>query len=180
MTQEVSVAVPQNGSAPALAPNLGLQLPGADGIVKQLLDLIEERRLRLTDLNAERDRLLNEMRAYEQALKPLTGDTPRKQKSKPKPRTELVREMPSQMSDKRLEPIKHAILAYAAKHDEFRQIDIRSRLGGSSSSTMAQAFELLRQNTPERPAIIRLSRKQGNSKFFRLTDVGLAEMQARS
>jgi hypothetical protein len=151
----------QNGSAPAL--------PHAAAIVQQLRDLIDERRVRLNELDEERNRINGELKIYEQAIKPLTGEPTRKRKAAT---GERIRTVPSKVGPERLAEIEEFIRAYAAEHEEFRQVDIRAGLGtfknGSAftSSQSASAFEALRQ---EPHNLLRVARVSGNSKYYRLT-----------
>jgi hypothetical protein len=64
------------------------------------------------------------------------------------------------------ESIKSKTLEIAADKEEFRQIDVRTALGGAAgkSSTMSLAFERMRQEN-----IIRFARQEGIQKYFRLT-----------
>lgn len=150
--------------------------PAAD-IAQQLRDLIDERQQALQAIEAQRQEIVVELRGYEKAIAALTGSgstgpgRPRKSQAvKASARTGL--------SDERLSEIANAIRSYAADHDEFRQVDIRSISGLSEglakSSVMAQAFELLRQ---EPHNLIRFARKSGNNKYFRLTNAALAAHQ---
>jgi hypothetical protein len=61
--------------------------------------------------------------------------------------------------------IKAKTLEIAGHMEEFRQIDVRSAMGGSAgkSSTMSLAFERMRQEN-----IIRFARQEGIQKYFRL------------
>ena len=61
----------------------------------------------------------------------------------------------------------------AAETDEFRQIDVRKRLVGVTSSTSAIAFEHLRQR-----GVIRLARQAGVNNYYRLTREALNEAAA--
>jgi hypothetical protein len=72
------------------------------------------------------------------------------------------------VGEERLDRIREIVLEYAADHEEFRQVDIRTQPGleGAmvTSSVMTTAFNRLRQEN-----VIRLARQEGNSKWFRLT-----------
>jgi hypothetical protein len=81
------------------------------------------------------------------------------------------RRIPARVSEERVAIIEQAIRAFAADHDEFRQVDIRMNSTIDKSSAMALAFEQLRQ-----AGTIRLSRKQGNHKFYRLTEAARREI----
>jgi hypothetical protein len=103
---------------------------------------------------------------YERAVRALTGE----KAPTPTPRTpgKRVREHPSGVGEERLDRIREIVLEYAADHEEFRQVDIRTQPGleGAmvTSSVMTTAFNRLRQEN-----VIRLARQEGNSKWFRLT-----------
>lgn len=160
MPSAMQDAPAQNGSAP--------QVPHAAEIVQQLRALIDERRIRLAELDQERDRINAEVKAYEQAIKPLTGEQPRKRgRAKAQQSGNLTR-----VGTDRLEELKNFLRAYGADHDEFRQVDIRAAMGqwadGAkiSSGASASAFETLRQ---EPHNFLRIGRVDGNSKYYRLT-----------
>lgn len=167
MSDELSAAA-QNGSAP--------MLPHAAEIVGQLRTLIEERTARLATLDHEREAIKAELHAYEAAIKPLTGEQPKRKRGRPKNGEQPVRAKESNFSPERLGAIKAVILEFAADHEEFRQVDLRSAYGtlpdgGKLTSGMtARAFEILRQ---EPHNLLRIARVDGNSKFYRLTREGL-------
>lgn len=152
----------------------------AANIAQQLRDLIEEHQQALAQIESERQQIVEELRGYEKAIVALTGSgnsgpgRPRKLKSRA-----AGASVPTGLSDERLSAIADAIRSYAADHEEFRQVDIRSMPGLpeglAKSSVMAQAFELLRQ---EPHNLIRLARKAGNNKYFRLTNAALAAHHA--
>jgi hypothetical protein len=146
----------ENGTAP---------LPEAEPIIAQLRTLVETRQTALAEHDRQRAQIVNELRTYEKALQALQGE-PRKA-GRPK---SLSRTAPSKMSDERIAEIEGVVREYAAGHEEFRQVDIRSAYGtlpsgGTFTSGMsALAFEELRQRN-----VIRVARQDGNSKFYRLT-----------
>lgn len=165
---DVLTASVQNGSVP--------DLPHAAAIVQQLRDLIKERQARLAELDKERARMvaeldeqrariLGEVKVYEQALKPLTGEARKRNRKSQAPVTTRV-------GPERLEELKEFIRTFSADHEEFRQVDIRAAMGTwsdgveVSSGSTASAFETLRQ---EPHNFIRIARVSGNNKFFRLT-----------
>jgi len=100
------------------------------------------------------------VKRYERAIRVLTGETPKPSKPASKPATK------TKLSQERVEAIKTAVLEYAQENDEFRQVDIRGVVDESlaKSTVMALAFEILRQD-----GVIRLARREGNNKWFRLT-----------
>jgi hypothetical protein len=161
---EVQAEPAQNGSAPLV--------PHAAEIVQQLRSLIGERELRLAELDREREQIQKELKTYEAAIRPLTGEIRLKKRGRPAKTAEPARSKESNFSPERLEAIKEVILAYAADHEEFRQVDVRSAHatlpdGGKLTSGMtARAFEILRQ---EPHNLLRIARVEGNSKFYRLT-----------
>jgi hypothetical protein len=109
-----------------------------------------------------------ELARYEQALallegaKPENGNTTAPKKPKKRP-------IPSKLGDERVKQIEAAIDQATVANDEFRQIDIRT-MTGMSSSQMALGFEQLRQ-----AGRIRFARKDGNNKWFRRTQTALVE-----
>jgi hypothetical protein len=170
---EVLTAPAQNGSAPLL--------PHATEIVQQLRSLIGERELRLAELDREREQIHSELKAYEAAIRPLTGDIRLKKRGRPAGQpTEAKRAVPSQVSPERLTEIEGFIRAYAQDHEEFRQVDVRSTYGKFAagqtftSGIAARAFETLKQ---EPHNLIRIARVDGNSKWYRLTNSALRGQQ---
>lgn len=144
----------ENGGAP----------PAAVRIIASLHELVKDRQTALANHDLVRDQIISELRTYEKALATLQGET-----RKPKPKGQS-RPVPAKLSDERLAEIEAIIRAYAADHEEFRQVDVRSahgvlESGGTFSSGMsAMAFEELRQRN-----VIRVARQDGNSKYYRLT-----------
>lgn len=152
-----TVVAPQNDAPPASArERIAAELEGEIAAL-----LARERTLELELIEIKADR-----RTFEQSLQRLRGEALRKPG---RPRKASSETRPSALGAERLAAIEQAIHEYveAQDQDEFRQIDIRSTVTGSlaKSSTMATGFEMLRQN-----GVIRLSRKAGNNKFFRLTE----------
>ena len=149
----------QNGSAPLV--------PHAAGIVEQLRALIREREQALAHLDVQRQGIQAELKAYEQAIKPLIGGTAKK----PKPSTPAAK-TGTKIGEQRIEELKDFIRRFAEDHEEFRQVDVRAAMGrwadGAtvSSAITATAFERLRQ---EPYNFLRIGRVDGNSKFYRLT-----------
>lgn len=158
---EVTSAASVNGTEPA---------PFAAKIAGELRELIEERTQRLEAIDAERREVAEELKVYRAALAPLTGESPRKRK-KPAASTGTPARGTA-IGPERLAAIEAAVRTFAADHDEFRQVDIRSMVGdkAGNSSVMAAAFEQLRQAN-----VIRFARKDGAQKFFRLTNTALRE-----
>jgi hypothetical protein len=169
MTEVMQDAPAQNGSAPLV--------PHAAEIVQQLRSLIGERELRLAELDREREQIQVELKTYEQAIRPLTGEV-RKRGRKPGA-AQPVRAEKSKVGPERMAELKEFILGYAADHTEFRQVDIRAAMGSwangtkINSSSTASAFEALKQE-PEN--FLRIARVEGNSKFYRLTNSALRMM----
>ena len=161
MTDAVTAAA-QNGSAPLV--------PHAAEIVQQLRSLIGERELRLAELDREREQIQAELKTYEQAIRPLTGEPLRKKRKQAA--AAPARATASRVGDSRLAELKEFVRSYAAEHEEFRQVDIRAGMGQWSdgakvtSSSTATAFETLRQ---EPHNFLRIGRIEGNSKYYRLT-----------
>jgi hypothetical protein len=156
MQDTTTDAVEANGSAP---------LSARESIAAQLDALLVDTRHRRDAMQAQVAELTAEIKSYEQSARALRGEVGkpgRKPGSKPpgKPYGKSV-------GDERLAEIERAVRAFAADHEEFRQIDIRAQLD-IGSSVAATAFETLRQNN-----VIRLARKQGNNKYFRLTTEAL-------
>lgn len=142
--------------------------PGTAQIIADLRVLIAERHRELAEVDRERERLLTEIRQYERALIPLTGE-PRKTQ-----RGSTTRIRPN-LGDERYKTICDAVLAYAADHEEFRQVDVRGTLAGqlARSGTVATAFERMRQDN-----LIRFARRDGISKYYRLANNARTQAQA--
>jgi hypothetical protein len=165
MAEEGGILAPsfprENGSAPLV--------PHAADIVQQLRNLIGERELRLAELDREREQVQAELKTYEAAIRPLTGEA---RKKKGRPGEQPKRTTPSKLSPERLTEIEGFIRAYAADHEEFRQVDIRSEFGKFASGQTftsgisAIAFNILGQ---EPHNLIRVARVDGNSKYYKLT-----------
>jgi hypothetical protein len=138
---------------------------------------VERGRARQTELRDELNEVNAELKAFEQALARLRGE-PLRQPGQPDASGQAaprVRGVGTRISTERLEEVKAAVLRFASEHDEFRQIDIRTMPGSPvpSSGGAASAFEILRQ-----AGVIRLARRSGNQKFFRLTTEARRELQA--
>jgi hypothetical protein len=150
----------ENGDAPAL--------PQASEIALQLHALVTDRENALAKHDLVRDKIVTELRTYEKALAALTGEP--KKAGRPKQGQSGERTKPSKLSEERIGEIETLVREYAADHEEFRQVDLRAAYsqlpsGGTMTSGMsALAFEELRQRN-----VLRVSRIEGNSKFYRLT-----------
>jgi hypothetical protein len=142
-------------------------LIGDDEIVVGIRRRIAHRKEHIEALQAQIDPMLAQMKRDERALALLTGEERAKPglKPGPKPKGDRVRDNPSRVGDERLAQIRETIAAFAADHEEFRQVDIRT-ITGLTSSNMATAFEMLRQQN-----VIRFARQDGNNKYYRLTRV---------
>lgn len=159
-----------NGSGPDLEY-------GANLITEGLREQVAVREERIAKLRAEVEHLSAEVTRYRRALREITGE---KQTKLGRPTDSKVRPVPSKAGPERIGVYRDAILRYAVDHEEFRQTDIRTMIGGPAghSSVATMAFEQLRQ---EPYGLIRLARQvrgAGGGKFFRLTKTGLAELAA--
>jgi DNA-binding transcriptional ArsR family regulator len=159
-----------NGSAPASArERIAHDL---EGEITQLREREEELRSELTTVSAE-------IKSFEQALMRLRGEPlikqPTRGPGRPPGRGQRSDGRPAGVSDEVVDTIRQAIMRFCADHDEFRQVDIRSMPDSptDSSSKLATAFERLRQD-----GVIRLARKDGNSKFYRLTSESMRGLNA--
>jgi hypothetical protein len=112
-------------------------------------------------LKAEIAKKRRELERYEKALAMLelqeSGRVVRKTH-------EPKRKYRQRLGNKRLEELRQAIRNIADNQDEFRQVDIRATNNMSSAQT-ALGFDQLRQE-----GMIRLSRKHGSNKYYRLTN----------
>lgn len=124
----------------------------------------EHRRAEIASQIAEID---NEIKAFRQAAQRLRGEPLiSKPATKRGPRGPYKSERSA--NGELTARIRSAVMLFARDHDEFRQIDIRSMPGAElKSSQTAIAFEQLRQD-----GVLRLARKEGNNKYYRLTSEG--------
>jgi hypothetical protein len=153
--------------------------PDPDVMIRQLQSYVRAKELELQVLAERSDSIRAEMKRYAGALRALTGEPgPKKVGSGVKFAStrlesgEIVRtrsggtRSTSKIGPEMYESIKSKTLEIAADNEEFRQIDVRTALGGAAgkSSTMSLAFERMRQEN-----IIRFARQDGIQKYFRLT-----------
>lgn len=160
-------ATPDAPEAPEATPGALTSANGAvpheDPIITSLQRLIDERKNKVTELRQQLADLEPELRRYEKALALILDEAPPPGRGRPAGAGKPVRPKPSGLSAERIKLVEDAVRQYAANHDEFRQVDIRTVIDVSSGVT-ALAFEELRQR-----GVIRLARAEGNNKFFRLT-----------
>ena len=160
-------AVAQNGRAP---------IQDAE-IIDAVQRRIDQRQVRVVELETELVEQRAQLKRDERVITLLRGEpttvTGAKRGPKPKPKTPELGG--TQVGDELLIRIETAIRRYAEDHEEFRQVDIRTMPDppSTSSGALATAFEKLRERN-----VIRLVRKQGNNKIFRLTPGALAEQQS--
>jgi len=142
-----------------------------EAIIAQLREQHRAQFLALEEHDAKRADLVAQLRSYEKALDALTGERSKGKSGRP-PKQQGAGIRGTVIGPDRMGAIETAIRDFAAEHDEFRQVDIRGMVEGSlaNSSTMAAAFENLR-----REGVIRLARKEGTAKFFRLTNTALRQ-----
>jgi hypothetical protein len=106
----------------------------------------------------------DERRRFEKALAVLKNEA----KPKPKmPKSHTPEGRVRGVSDVTAATILECIREITAEQDEFRQVDVRTRLNMSSGRT-ALAFERLRQD-----GLIRFARREGINKYYRLTEEAL-------
>jgi hypothetical protein len=150
-----------------------------DALIRQLQAIVSDKELRLELLAKQDQEIRGELKRYAAALRALTGEAKAPAKPKGKQFTstrlesgEIVRSRAggtrntSKIGPEMYDAIKSKTLEIAGHMEEFRQIDVRSALGGTAgkSSTMSLAFERMRQEN-----IIRFARQDGIQKYFRLT-----------
>jgi hypothetical protein len=159
-----------NGSAPASARDRIAHDLEAE--IAKLLRNERQLELDLAQIKAER-------KAFEQAIQRLRGEPLIKQTGRragrPKSSSTSDGARSGKVSPELLEAIRAGIMRFAADHDEFRQVDIRTMPDAPTekSSATALAFEQLRQD-----GVIRFARKDGNNKFYRLTSESLRGLDA--
>lgn len=156
----------------ARMPNIEQDQPTAvdSDVVDAVRRHIDVRRERAEELQSELAVVLPELKRYERALQLLLNETP-PPKPVGRPPVLLGRSKSTRISREKVEEIKATILAYAADHEEFRQIDIRTILD-TNSNRMSTAFDILRQEN-----VIRFARRDGNNKYYRLTAEALNAQQ---
>jgi hypothetical protein len=155
--------------------------PDPDVMIRQLESYVRAKEMELHLLAERSDAIRGEMKRYAAALRALTGEpkSPGAKKvgsgvkfsSTRLESGEIVRTRSgatrntSKIGPEMYESIKSKTLEIAADKEEFRQIDVRTALGGAAgkSSTMSLAFERMRQEN-----IIRFARQDGIQKYFRL------------
>jgi hypothetical protein len=143
-------------------------------------------RERLAALTAQRDELQVQMdeitpqvRRYEKAILALEGK-PLGNPQGPRNRDRDDLDSPPQrqgkgrrppISEARVDEIEAAVRQIASERDDVTQVQVRSVTGHNSSIT-ALAFEVLRQRN-----VLRLARRQGNLKVYRLTHEAMAQTE---
>jgi hypothetical protein len=165
-----------NGHPPAAESFEAKLIHDLDGAIRERRDQanaaeaeVEAAKAKLAEVNAV-------LRRYEDTRRRLLGE-PKPESVKRRGRARegehLTRKM---VAAERMAEIEAFVLAYAADHEEFRQIDIRTAPHSpiTNSGAATQAFEQLRQD-----GILRLARKDGNNKWFRLTAAGMAKAAGR-
>ena len=132
---------------------------------------VASRRERIRTLQLQVEKLTPELRRYERALSYLTGEPVNYKPKKIGSKMEAMKAKApagTKLGDGRYEQMSGWVLDFAREHEEFRQIDIRA-LHGMSSGASSQLFEMMRQRN-----VVRVARKSGNNKYYRLTSEGLA------
>jgi len=145
-------------------------------------DLINEIHDRMGSLDVHRGYLLDQvadveraLKRYERALKALGDPAYATEPKQVKPNTHAAQRsaqqkasaMKSMARSDTWPHLREAIIAYAHEHEEFRQVDFRDGYDITSSKS-STAFNLLREEN-----VLRISRVDGNSKFYRLTKEAL-------
>lgn len=165
-----------NGHPPAADSFEAKLIHDLDGAIRERRDQalaqeaeVEAAKAKLAETNAV-------LKRYEDTRRRLLGE-PKPESVKRRSRARVSEDAPRmRVAAERMAEIEAFVLAYAADHEEFRQIDVRSAPGSpiSNSSAATTAFEQLRQD-----GIIRFARKEGNNKWFRLTAAGAAKVAGR-
>ena len=157
----------QTGSTP---PAMAI----ATETIRQAVDELAKQRDTLTEQLAI---VKYELGNYQKALAlleapppPPPGLTPRK---RGRPSSSGAERNGTRISGERLAEVEAAIREYADVNGgdpEFRQIDIRERLGGLTSGMSSLAFAELRERE-----VIRIARKDGNNLYFRMAHAAASE-----
>ena len=139
----------------------------------RLREYIARLEVRRDELAAELAEVGAEIRTYQKSLAPLVDDDQPAPAYGRKTTAGPARAKPSRVGPERLVAIKAVILELAGDDDrEFTQIEVRDRTDLHSSVTSG-AFRQLR----DEEHFIRLARKDGGTKYFRLTRPALREQQ---
>lgn len=159
----------------ATSPNGHVDEPFEAKLLADLDGAIREKRDAVIALESERAKLDERLavaraaaKRYEDTRKRLLGEplTAAGRKRGPRPSGERVRSTPSKTSPEKMAQLREVILSYAADHEEFAQVDIRTLPDSpvTHSGGIAHAFEALRQE-----GFIRFARQDGLKKIYRLT-----------
>jgi DNA-binding transcriptional ArsR family regulator len=163
-----------NGHPPAADSFEAKLIHDLDGAIRERRDIalaleaeVENAKAKLAEANAV-------LKRYEDTRRRLLGE-PKPESVKRRTRAREGERTHGAVGPGRVDEIRERVLDYVRDHevDEFAQVDIRG-VTGYSSSIMTQAFEALRQE-----GMIRLARKEGNRKLYRLTSAGMAKAAGR-
>lgn len=151
-------ATESNGSGPVTARDL-------------LAAEIQQLAARRDEMQQEWDEINAQLRQHEKALKVLDGIPLGNPQGKPAKTPTAKDPSGTKVGPERLAKIEAMVreLAGPDGSKEVRQLDIREKLG-VSSSVSAGAFQMLRDRN-----VIRLARQEGNSRFYRLTREAVRE-----
>ena len=164
-----------NGHPPAADSFEAKLLHDLDGAIRERRDQViaiegevAQAKERLAEANAV-------LKRYEDTRRRLLGEPKPESLAKRRRREDSGARTHTAVGAGGIAKVRGAIFDYVREHevDEFAQVDIRG-VTGHSSSVMTTAFETLRQE-----GVIRLARKEGNRKLYRLTSAGMAEAQGR-
>lgn len=167
-----------NGQPPDAAPAYGSATTNATKLAAEaLLPALEALDVEHEALSARLAAIGPERKHLRKIYDQLTGATPPPGTPGRKPKAvtnqPVAKSGKTKIGEERLAAIKNAIVKMPS--DEFRQVDVRNTLPGINSSVTAVAFEQLRQD-----GWMRLARKEGNNKYYRLTPMGLADREAEA
>jgi len=145
-----------------------------DTILVALQKRVNKLRREERDLKERLSIISPELVRFEKALKVLRGEPLTGVKGQGNPKTQArIKHNISRIGPNKLEEIRKAVLKLADANEEFRQVDLRA-VYDIGSSQAAVAFEMLRQENT-----IRLARKSGNNKYFRLTREALTREEVK-
>jgi hypothetical protein len=169
---EVVTPRPEDGAA--TSPNGHAEDPFEAKLLADLDGAIREKRDRVIALEAERDRVSEQLaeakaasKRFEDMRKRLIGEPLSQGGRKKAATTSPSSGNSTRISPERLEAVRGDILRFVeANGDEFAQVEIRSMPDATitNSGAIAAAFEMLRQE-----GFIRLARRDGLKKVYRLT-----------
>jgi DNA-binding transcriptional ArsR family regulator len=152
---------PQTTPSPTDTQSNGVVPNATDAVLAaSLRDIVEGKSREMVELSDRLDVLRGELSRYSRALALLTGE-PAATRG-PHKQSKATGTTRTGVSEERLAAITDIVRRLGANDREFRQIDVRQHTS-LGSGVVAAAFARLRDRR-----VIRFSRQDGNSKWYRL------------